>query len=118
MNWRVLRHLWPFLLESKQRVLLALLCLVLAKGAVITLTKELARGLAPDVRVNAISPSYVHPESTNFPLKWDTVFEDTLSLPLQRPGTGEEYAEACLFLCAGAGYITGQTIHVDGGWSA
>ena len=89
-----------------------------AKGAVITLTKELARGLAPDVRVNAISPSYVHPDSTNFPLKWDTVFEDAMALPLQRPGTGEEYADACLFLCAGAGYITGQTIHVDGGWSA
>lgn len=89
-----------------------------AKGAIITLTKELARGLGPDVRVNAISPSYVHPESTNFPLKWDTVFEDTKDLPLGRPGTGAEYAEACLFLCAGAGYITGQTIHVDGGWSA
>ena len=89
-----------------------------AKGGLITLTKELARGLAPDVRVNAISPSYVHPDSSNFPLKWDTVFEDTKSLPLGRPGTGEEYAEACLFLCAGASYITGQTIHVDGGWSA
>ena len=89
-----------------------------AKGGVITLTKELARGLAPDVRVNAISPSYVHPDSTNFPLKWPTVFEDAKSLPLGRPGLGEEYADACLFLCAGAGYITGQTIHVDGGWSA
>ncbi len=89
-----------------------------AKGAVITLTKELARGLAPKVRVNAISPSYVHPDSTNFPLKWPSVFEDAAALPLGRPGTGEEYAEVCLFLCAGAGYITGQTIHVDGGWSA
>lgn len=89
-----------------------------AKGGVITLTKELARGLGPEVRVNAISPSYVHPDSTNFPLTWDTVFEDTKSLPLGRPGTGEEYADACLFLCAGAGYITGQTIHVDGGWDA
>ena len=89
-----------------------------AKGGVITLTKELARGLAPEVRVNAISPSYVHPDSTNFPLKWPTVFDDAKVLPLGRPGTGEEYAEACLFLCAGAGYITGQTIHVDGGWSA
>ena len=89
-----------------------------AKGGIITLTKELARGLAPDVRVNAISPSYVHPDSTNFPLKWDTVFEDSKALPLGRPGTAEEYAEVCLFLCAGAGYITGQTIHVDGGWSA
>ena len=89
-----------------------------AKGAIITLTKELARGLGPDVRVNAISPSYVHPDSTNFPLKWDTVFEDTASLPLGRPGTAAEYADVCLFLCAGASYITGQTIHVDGGWSA
>ncbi len=89
-----------------------------AKGAVITLTKELARGLAPEVRVNAISPSYVHPGSTNFPLTWPSVFEDAAELPLGRPGTGEEYAEVCLFLCAGASYITGQTIHVDGGWSA
>jgi ABC-type transport system involved in Fe-S cluster assembly fused permease/ATPase subunit len=37
MNWRVLAHLWPFLRESRQRVLLALLCLVLAKSAVITI---------------------------------------------------------------------------------
>ena len=89
-----------------------------AKAGVISLTRELARGLAPDVRVNAISPSYVHPDSTNFPVRWETVFEDSAALPLGRPGTGEEYAEACLFLCAGASYITGQTIGVDGGWSA
>lgn len=89
-----------------------------AKGGIITLTKELARGLGPEVRVNAISPSYVHPESTNFPLRWESVFEDCEPLPLGRPGTAVEYADACLFLCAGASYITGQTIHVDGGWSA
>jgi len=89
-----------------------------AKGGIITLTKELARGLGPEVRVNAISPSYVHPESTNFPLRWESVFEDCESLPLGRPGTAVEYADACLFLCAGASFITGQTIHVDGGWSA
>ncbi len=35
LNWRVLTHLWPFLRESRQRVLLALLCLLIAKGAVI-----------------------------------------------------------------------------------
>ncbi len=35
LNWRVLTHLWPFLRESRQRVLLVLLCLVIAKGAVI-----------------------------------------------------------------------------------
>lgn len=89
-----------------------------AKGGIITLTKELARGLGPEVRVNAISPSYVHPDSTNFPIRWESVFEDSELLPLGRPGTAAEYADACLFLCAGASYVTGQTIHVDGGWNA
>ncbi|MEE4660893.1 MAG: ABC transporter ATP-binding protein/permease [Halieaceae bacterium] len=35
LNWRVLQRLWPFIRESRNRVLLALLCMVLAKGAVI-----------------------------------------------------------------------------------
>ena len=89
-----------------------------AKGAVATLTKELARGLSPDVRVNAIAPMYVHPDSTNFPLKWDTVFEDSKHLPIPRPGTGREYAQAMLFLAVGATYMTGETLHVDGGYNA
>lgn len=89
-----------------------------AKGGIVTLTKELARGLAPDVRVNAIAPMYVDPEDTNFPLKWETVYEDSKVLPIPRPGTGREYAEAMLFLCAGATYMTGETLHVDGGYNA
>lgn len=89
-----------------------------AKGAIVTLTKELARGLSPEVRVNAIAPMYVHPDSTNFPLKWDTVFEDSKDLPIPRPGTGREYAQAMLFLAAGATYMTGETLHVDGGYNA
>jgi ABC-type transport system involved in Fe-S cluster assembly fused permease/ATPase subunit len=35
INWRVLAHLWPFLRESRQRVLLAMLCMVIAKSSVI-----------------------------------------------------------------------------------
>ena len=89
-----------------------------AKGGIVTLTKELARGLAPDVRVNAIAPMYVDPKDTNFPLKWDTVYEDSKVLPIPRPGTGREYAEVMLFLCAGATYMTGETLHVDGGYNA
>ena len=88
-----------------------------AKGGVATLTREMARGLAPDVRVNAIAPMYVDPEDTNFPLKWDTVREDTKGLPIPRPGTGREYAQVMLFLCAGATYMTGETLHVDGGYN-
>ena len=89
-----------------------------AKGGVATLTKELARGLAPEVRVNAIAPMYVDPKDTNFPLRWETVYEDSKVLPIPRPGTGREYAEAMLFLCAGATYMTGETLHVDGGYNA
>ena len=89
-----------------------------AKGGIVTLTKELARGLAPDVRVNAIAPMYVDPKDTNFPLKWDTVYEDSKTLPIPRPGTGREYAQAMLFLCSGATYMTGETLHVDGGYNA
>jgi ATP-binding cassette subfamily B protein len=37
VNWRVVSHLWPFLWDSRQRVLLALACLLLAKGAVIAI---------------------------------------------------------------------------------
>ena len=36
-------------------------------------------------------------------------------MPLQRAGEPEDYAEVILFLCAGAAYVTGQTITVDGG---
>ncbi|MBT5138476.1 MAG: SDR family oxidoreductase [Acidimicrobiaceae bacterium] len=89
----------------------------MAKDGIVTLTKELGCGLGPEVRVNAISPSYVHPDSTNFPPRWESVFEDCEALPLGRLGTAVEYADACLFLCAGASYITGQNIHGDGGWS-
>lgn len=89
-----------------------------AKGGVATLTKELARGLAPDVRVNAIAPMYVDPKDTGYPLRWETVHEDSKSLPIPRPGTGLEYAQAMLFLCAGATYMTGETLHVDGGFNA
>ncbi|MCX2980260.1 ABC transporter ATP-binding protein/permease [Halieaceae bacterium IMCC14734] len=36
-NWRIISHLWPYLAESKSRVLLALACLILAKGALLTI---------------------------------------------------------------------------------
>ncbi len=37
INWRIVSHLIPYLQESRNRVLLALLCLVLAKGAILTI---------------------------------------------------------------------------------
>ena len=51
VNWRIVSHLLPYLLESRNRVLLALLCMVLAKGAILLipfLLKYLVDSLGPD----------------------------------------------------------------------
>jgi 3-oxoacyl-[acyl-carrier protein] reductase len=88
------------------------------KAALVNLTKELARGLAPEVRVNAIAPGIVH--GSAWECKWDPAWMERAiaGVPLQRAGTPTDYAEVILFLCAGAGYITGETIVVDGGLRA
>ena len=87
------------------------------KAGLVNLTAELARGLAPEVRVNAIAPGLVNSD-------WECRFDEdfrasSLSrMPLGRAGEPQDYAEVILFLCAGAAYVTGQTITVDGGLRA
>jgi 3-oxoacyl-[acyl-carrier protein] reductase len=87
------------------------------KAGLVNLTRELARGLAPEVRVNAIAPGMVNSD-------WECRFDEdfrakSLSrMPLGRSGDPADYAEVILFLCAGAAYVTGQTITVDGGLGA
>jgi len=87
-----------------------------AKGGIVTMTRELARGLSPDVRVNAIAPQFVHPDDSTMELAWDSLEDDVAVLPIPRAGRGWEYAEVSLFLCAGASYMTGETLKVDGGY--
>ncbi len=83
------------------------------KAALLALTREWARALAPAVRVNAIAPGLVDSD-------WMCRFEETefdiaASVPLQRQGLAQEYAGTIVFLAAGATYMTGQTVIVDGG---
>ena len=87
------------------------------KAGLVNLTQELARGLAPEVRVNAIAPGLVE---SDWVCRWDdeAVEQWIQRMPLRRVGTPADYAEVILFLCAGAAYVTGQTITVDGGWRA
>lgn len=85
------------------------------KAGLVMLTNEWARSLAPDVRVNAIAPGAVESD-------WMCKFEGSDldyvdTCPMQRKGTPEDYAEAIVFLAAGASYVTGQTLNVDGGLS-
>jgi 3-oxoacyl-[acyl-carrier protein] reductase len=88
------------------------------KAGLVSMTRELARGLGPDIRVNAIAPGIV--EGSNWECRWDSDDPDNDSalVPLRRAGRPQDYAEAILFLCAGAAYITGVTLVVDGGMTA
>lgn len=84
-----------------------------AKAGLAGLTRELARGLAPAVRVNGIAPGYVNSN-------WECSFGDMdaaakATVPLARVGETEDYAEVIVFLCAGASYITGEVVPVTGG---
>ena len=90
-----------------------------AKGAVRGFTAALARDLAPSIRVNAISPG---PIQANWDADWgipaEHVDEALAMTPLKRMGKADEIAETALFLASeGAGYITGQMVLADGGWT-
>ncbi|MCP3026155.1 3-oxoacyl-[acyl-carrier-protein] reductase [Halobacillus sp. A5] len=89
---------------------------VAAKAGVIGLTKSNAKELASrNITVNAVAPGYITTDMTD--QLTDEQREQMLSLiPLGRLGEGKDIASVVRFLASGdAGYITGQTIHVDGG---
>lgn len=88
-----------------------------AKGGVVSLTRVLCRELAKrKITVNAVAPGVVLTEmGLTIP---EAVRQEMLkSIPLGRFAEPEEIGKAILFLCSDlAAYITGQTIHVSGGW--
>jgi len=88
-----------------------------AKAGVAGLTKVLSRELAKrKITVNAVAPGVVLTEmGKTIP---ETVRAEMLkSIPLGRFGEPEEISNVILFLCSDlASYVTGQTIHVSGGW--
>lgn len=86
-----------------------------AKGGVLTMTKSLAQELGPRVRVNAVSPGLIDTRMMQA-LDPDRRARMIATTPLRRLGTAQEVAEVVSFLCGpGAAYITGETIHVNGG---
>jgi NAD(P)-dependent dehydrogenase (short-subunit alcohol dehydrogenase family) len=94
---------------------------VASKGGVIALTRALALELAPHgITVNTIPPGVIEtPMMQRAADKGDLppISAVTARAPLGRLGTAEDIAAACVFLCSDdAGYITGQTINVNGGW--
>jgi 3-oxoacyl-[acyl-carrier protein] reductase len=84
------------------------------KAGVISLTKNLARALAPEVRVNAVAPGAV---DTSWMMKLtDTQRRSSIDgALLKRRGKPEDIADVIAFLGFGASMVTGQTLVVDGG---
>ncbi len=97
----------------------AALAYAAAKAGLIGLTYSQARGLAPrQITVNAVAPGFI--AGTGFTGSWSPERIDTIvgQTPLGRPGTGADVAAACVFLASpGASFITGQVLHVNGGWT-
>ncbi|MGI9500789.1 MAG: SDR family NAD(P)-dependent oxidoreductase [Geminicoccaceae bacterium] len=85
-----------------------------SKGALVNMTRSLARGLGPEVRANAVAPGHV---DTPWTANWSEARkrESEVKAVLRRRCKPEDIAEVMLFLLAGAGMITGQTIVIDGG---
>lgn len=87
-----------------------------SKAAVIGFTKALAKELAPSgINVNAVAPGMIETDMNAHLSKEDVdAFKD--EIPLMRAGKPCEVADVIYFLASDeAGYITGQTISVDGG---
>jgi len=88
-----------------------------AKAGLAMLTRSLARELAPDVRVNGISPGVILWPKSDDPEDEERRERQLKRVPLGSKGDPQDIAEAVLFLAERAPYVTGQILAVDGGRS-
>ncbi|SMC09892.1 enoyl-ACP reductase [Nitratiruptor tergarcus] len=91
-----------------------------SKAAVETMVKYAAHELGPkQIRVNAVSGGPIDTDALRAFPNYEEVKAATIARsPLERMGTPEDIAGACWFLCSDeAGWITGQTLVIDGGTS-
>jgi NAD(P)-dependent dehydrogenase (short-subunit alcohol dehydrogenase family) len=127
--WLMIRHVAPIMQEQESGAIVNVVSVygflgaagvaayTSAKGGLITLTKGMAKELAPEIRVNAVAPSNVMTDMTK------GAGEDLIELfrqqtPLKRIAEPEEIAKAIVYMASDdASYITGEILVVDGGYS-
>jgi NAD(P)-dependent dehydrogenase (short-subunit alcohol dehydrogenase family) len=88
-----------------------------SKGAIETMTRQLALELAPHVRVNAIAPA---PTSTARNREYDPGYDEKWGrvIPLGRVGQPEDLVgPVCFLISDQSRFLTGEVLHVDGGWT-
>lgn len=90
-----------------------------SKGALLTMTRSLARVMGPEVRVNAVCPGFVQGEWLKKGLgddKYNTLLKKAqAAAPLHDTASPESVADVCLGLIIGGDLTTGETIIIDGG---
>ena len=92
---------------------------VASKGAVIGFTRALAREAGPEgIRVNAVAPGAFPTAATAIHADQEKLWNDVLAAQsLKRRGECEDVARAIAFFAGSdSGFVTGQTLLVDGGW--
>jgi NAD(P)-dependent dehydrogenase (short-subunit alcohol dehydrogenase family) len=92
---------------------------VASKGAVIGFTRALAREAGPEgIRVNAVAPGAFPTAATAIHADQEKLWSDVLAAQsLKRRGECEDVARAIAFFAGDdSGFVTGQTLLVDGGW--
>jgi pteridine reductase len=101
-----------FLTDSRSRRPTAeYLAYTLTKSALITLTRSLAKSLAPRIRVNAVAPGAILPP----PGEGEEYLQRLVPrIPLNRPGTPEDIVHGVVYLLE-ASFVTGEVLYIDGG---
>jgi len=85
-----------------------------SKAALISLTRSLAKALAPTIRVNSVAPGTIlFPDEP----RDATIRKIIRTTPLRKTGVARDIAQMVLFLATRSEFITGQVFAVDGGKS-